>query len=92
MTKNREHFTPAHLLKFNGAQIKLDSNRIVLTKESYVEGILPVTDHAANSTSSKGITRKKLSPKEQYLAERVRGAYIASLCQPKASFDLSRAA
>ena len=92
MTKDREHLTSAHSLKFNGAQIKLDSNEIVLTKESHVGGILPVTDHVADSTSSRGITRKKLSPKEQYLAQRARGAYIASVCQPEASFDLSRAA
>ena len=92
MTKDREHLTPAHPLKFNGAQIKLDLNEIVLTKESHIEGILPVTDHAADSTSSRGITRKKLSPKEQYLAQKVRGAYIASVCQPEASFNLSRAA
>ena len=88
MTKNREYLTPAHPLKFNGAQIKLDSNGIVLTKESHIEGILPVTDHAADFTSSRGITRKKLSPKEQYLAQRARGIYIAFMCQPEASFDL----
>jgi hypothetical protein len=33
-----------------------------------------------------------LSPKEQYIAQRAKGAYIASVCQPKASFDLSFAA
>ena len=92
MTKDREHLTPAHPLKFNGAQIKLDSNGIVLTKESHVGGILSVTDHAADSTSSREITRKKLSPKEQYLAQMARGTYIASVCQPEASFNLSRAA
>jgi hypothetical protein len=33
-----------------------------------------------------------LSPKEQYIAQRARGAYIASVCQPEVSFDLSFAA
>ena len=64
MTKDREHLTSSHLLKFNGAQIKLDSEGIVLTKESHVGGILPITNHDANSTSSRGIIRKKLSPKK----------------------------
>ena len=91
MTKDRKYLTPAHSLKFNGAPIKLDSNGIVLTKKSYVGGILPVTDHATDSTSSRGITRKKLSPKEQYLAQRARSAYIASVCQSEAFFNLSRA-
>ncbi len=63
-----------------------------MTKESHIGAILLVTDHNADSTSSRGITRKKLSPKEQYLAQRARGAYIASVCQPEASFDLSRVA
>ena len=61
MTKDREHLTSAHPLKFNNIQIKLDSYGIVLTKKSHVEGILLVTNHAADSTSSKGIIRKKLS-------------------------------
>ena len=64
MTKDREYLTPAYPLKFNGAQIKLDSNGIVLTKQSHVKGILPVIDHAADFTSSREITRKNLSPKE----------------------------
>ena len=89
MTKEREYLTHVHPLKFNGIQIKLNSNGIVLTKESHVGGILPVIDNVTDSTCSRGITRKKLSPKEQYLAQRARGAYIASMCQLKASFDLS---
>lgn len=68
MTKNKEHLTSAHLLKFNGVQIKLNLNRIVLTKESYVKEILLITDHAADFTSLRGIIKKKLSSKEQCLA------------------------
>ena len=89
ITKDREYLTSAHPLKFNSAQIKLDSNGIVLTKKSYIGGILLVTDYTADSTSSKRITKKKLSPKKEYLAQKAIGAYIASVCQPKASFDLS---
>lgn len=92
MTKDQEHLTSFQPLKFNGAQIKLDSEEIVLTKESHVGGILPVTNYDADSISSRGITRTKLSPKEQYLAQRARGAYIASVCQPEASFHLFQAA
>ena len=92
MTKNKEYITLVHPLKFNGTQIKLDSNNIVLTKESHVGGILPVTDHSIDSTSFRGITRKKISPKENYLAQRARGAYISSVCQSEASFNLFQAA
>ena len=45
----------------------------------------------ATSTSTRGATRT-LTPKEQYVAQRARGAYVASVCQPEASFDLSFAA
>lgn len=30
--------------------------------------------------------------KDQYVAQRARGAYVATMCQPEASFDLSFAA
>jgi hypothetical protein len=43
------------------------------------------------STGTRG-TAQASSPKEQYIAQRARGAYIASVCQPEASFDLSFAA
>jgi len=43
-------------------------------------------------TSSRGTIRTALTPKDQYIAQRARGAYIASVCQPEASFDLSYAA
>ncbi len=51
MTKDCEYFTFAQPIKFNGAQIKLDSDGILLIKKSHVGGILSVTDHDADSTS-----------------------------------------
>lgn len=92
MTKDCKYLTSAQPIKFHGAQIKLDLDGILLTKESHVGGILLVTGRNTDSTSSRGITRTNLSLKEKYAARRARGAYIASMCQLKASFDLSRAA
>jgi len=46
----------------------------------------------ADSTSSRGVTRGLLTLKDQYIAQRARGAYIALVCQPKALFNLSFAA
>ena len=68
MTKDREYLISAHLLKFKGTQMKLNSNGIVLIKKSYVERIFLVTNHVANSTNSKKIIKKKLLSKKQYLA------------------------
>jgi hypothetical protein len=47
---------------------------------------------SSSTTSSRGTVRTALTPKDQYVAQRARGAYIASVCQPEASFDLSYAA
>jgi hypothetical protein len=47
---------------------------------------------AITTTSSRGTIRTALTLKDQYIAQRARGAYIASVCQPEASFDLSYAA
>ena len=43
-------------------------------------------------TSSRGETRKTVNTKDQYVVQRVRGAYIATVCQPKSPYDLSFAA
>ena len=42
--------------------------------------------------SSRGEVRKAVVPKDQYISQRARGAYIATVCQPEAAFDLSFAA
>ncbi|TAQ90470.1 hypothetical protein B7494_g1202 [Chlorociboria aeruginascens] len=46
----------------------------------------------ANYISTRDVTRKSLTPKDQYVAQRAKGAYIATVCQPKAAFNLSFAA
>lgn len=64
MTKNKNYFIFTHFLKFSGAQIKLNSNGIILTKKSYLRDIILVTNYNADSTSFKKITKKKLLLKE----------------------------
>lgn len=64
MIKDRKHFISTHFLKFNCAQIKLNSNRIVFTEKSYVWEIFLVINYFADFISCKGITKKELSPKE----------------------------
>jgi hypothetical protein len=51
-----------------------------------------VTLEKASTTSTRGIVRQGLTTKEQYVAQRARGAYVASVCQPEAAYDLSTAA
>jgi hypothetical protein len=90
--KAREQLTPTSPLKFNGGLIQLlPDNTISLTQEQQCQNLRTVATGNAANTSTKGAARV-LSPKEQYVAQRARGAYIASVCQPEASFDLSFAA
>ena len=54
---------------------------IVLIKESYVRRIFLAISNATKSTSFRVIIIKKLSPKDQYLAQKARDSYITSVCQ-----------
>jgi hypothetical protein len=91
MAKERERLTVATPLKFNGAAIQLVTDGITLTQEQQCANLSTITTKIVTSTGTRG-TAQALSPKEQYIAQRARGAYVASVCQPEASFDLSFAA
>jgi hypothetical protein len=60
-------------------------------QEKYCENLGTVSPEAVDLTSSQGVTRKTINPKEHYITQRVRGAYIVTVCQPEAVFDLSSA-
>jgi hypothetical protein len=73
-----ETLTPTHPLKFNGAIIETRDSKICISQPEQIKRIQPV------STDS--------TLKAQYIAQRARGAYIASVCQPQMTFGLSFAA
>ncbi len=43
---------------------------------------------AIDLTSSKGEIHKVVTPKDQYITQRARGAYITIVYQPEATFNL----
>jgi hypothetical protein len=88
IAKERKRLTVAAPLKFNKATIQLVTDKITLTQEQQYANLSTITTKTITSTRSQGTTQA-LSPKEQYIAQHAKGAYIASVCQPKASFDLS---
>ena len=88
MTKDLEYLTFSHLLKFDMTKIKLNLEGIVLKKESHIGSIFFITNYNIDSISSRGITRKKLSPKKQYLAQKAKDAYITFVYQLEVSFNL----
>jgi hypothetical protein len=102
LAKEREKLTTTNSLKFNGGVIQLQpqanalskhqDNILSLTQEKQCSNLRLVTLEKASTTSTRGIVRQGLTTKEQYVAQRARGAYIASVCQPEAAYDLSTAA
>jgi hypothetical protein len=85
--------TPENDLKFNGCGIRLATDDCIsITQERQCRNLKLVKFDTTDSTSSRGGTRPELTTKEQYVAQRARGAYIATVCQPEACYDLSVAA
>jgi hypothetical protein len=91
-TKEREKLTPDNPIKFNGGSITIRGDSLTLTQEQHCQNIGVVSSEPADMTSSRGVTKKRVSPEKQYIAQRARGAYTATVCQPEAAFDLSSAA
>ncbi|KAF7578394.1 hypothetical protein PtrM4_026340 [Pyrenophora tritici-repentis] len=77
--KPKERLSKEVSLEFNGCTLTLRGDTILLTQKGQSAKIEIINLKAANRA-------------QKYIEQRARGAYIASICQPKASFDLSAAA
>ncbi|KAM4057545.1 polyprotein [Hirsutella rhossiliensis] len=75
--------TPGTSIDFNGAKITLQDttfhNALLLQQKGQAAKIEPIDIKAYDRA-------------QQYVEQRARGAYVASICQPEASFDISIAA
>ncbi|KAI0999863.1 hypothetical protein K3495_g8333 [Podosphaera aphanis] len=67
-------------ITFNGGKISLEAGtgNVAFKQKGQVAKITPINPTAADA-------------KQQYIEQRARGAYLASICQPEACFDLSTA-
>jgi hypothetical protein len=94
LTKTRERLTSDNALKFNDTRIeRIGPNDIIyFRQETHIQDIQLIQSTDAIITSARGKVRIKLITREQYVAQRARDAYLTSICQLEASFDLSRAA
>jgi competence protein ComGF len=94
MTKTREQLTFENSLKFNDTRIeRIDSNdTIYFRQETHIQDVQLIQSTDATITSARGKVRIKLTSRKQYVAQRARDAYLTSICQFEASFDLSHAA
>lgn len=85
MAKDREHLTTHTPLKFNGSIISLLNNTILLNQAQQIDNLHLVGNISADMPCARGITKRRATPKDQYIAQRARGAYIASIYQPEAT-------
>ena len=74
--KPRDELTSESPLIFNGCVLEM----------------IPETDTMVLLQKDQGKKLQLVTTAEEYLEQRARGGYIASICQPEASFDLSIAA
>ncbi len=92
MTKSRDCLDSIFSLKFNDTIIEHQENDIYLRQISQFDHLQLIQSVDIAITSSRDKIRLALISKEQYVTQRARNAYVASICQSKASFDLSFAA
>ncbi len=94
MIKAREQLTSTNPLKFNDTRIeRLESNEtgiIYFRQETHIQGIQLIDSvESTIITSARSKVRIKLILRDQYIAQRAREAYLVSICQSEAFFDLS---
>jgi hypothetical protein len=77
--KPKEMLTPSNPLIFNGGIVTLEGHNLILRQKGQAKNLALVETDVPTT-------------KQQYVEQRARGAYIASICQPEACFDLSTAA
>jgi hypothetical protein len=92
LAKEREILAQGAPIKFNGAVVTQDKGYVTLNQSQLCKSLSAVTTKDATLTSSRGTLRTSVNQRDQYVSQRAKGAYIASVCQPEASFDLSFAA
>jgi hypothetical protein len=78
--KPRDKLSAESSLMFNKCIITIEPNSTIhLTQKDQGKKIQPVNQKGDN-------------PQQEYLKQHARSTYITSICQPKATFDLSAAA
>jgi hypothetical protein len=88
MIKSRDCLDSNSSLKFNDTIIERQENDIYFRRISQFDHFQLIQNVDIVITSSKDKIKLALISKEQYVTQRARNAYVASICQSKASFDL----
>jgi hypothetical protein len=93
MTKNRERLTSDNSLKFNETRIERLNKTIYFRQKTHIQDIqLIQLIESSNITSAREKVRVNLNLRKQYIVQRARDVYLATICQLETTFDLSRVA
>ena len=106
LAKKKEKLTSQHQIKFNDAYIKQENSQslsqekfqlknsqsLYLNQERLCKNLRLIESKPKNLTSAKSVIRKSVTFENQYVTQRTKDAYIATLSQSKAAFDFSFAA
>jgi hypothetical protein len=92
MIKSRDNLESNFSLKFNETIIERQESSIYLRQISQSDHLQLIKDVDIAIINSRDKIRLALISKKQYVAQRARDAYVASICQFETSFDLSLAA
>jgi hypothetical protein len=89
MIKSRNNLESNSSLKFNDTIIERQENDIYLKQIFQSDHFQLIKNIDIATISFKNKIRLALTSKKQYVAQRARDAYVASICQFETSFDLS---
>jgi hypothetical protein len=92
MTKSRDNLESNSSLKFNDTIIERQEHDIYLKQIFQSDHLQLMKDVDIAIISFRSKIKLALISKNQYVAQRARDAYVASICQFETSFDLSLAA
>jgi hypothetical protein len=81
MTKSRDHLDSNFSLKFNDTIIERQENDIYFRQISQLDHLQLIQNVDIAIISFKDKVRLALISKEQYVTQRTRRAYVASICQ-----------
>ena len=98
LIKSRNCLTTTETIKFNELKIELHffnnesfHANIILRQKTHVGEISFIKRSCTSFISTRGVVRENLIIKNQYIAQKTRGAYLTSFCQFEISFDFSHA-
>jgi hypothetical protein len=92
MTKFREMLDSKISIKFNNTIIARFENEIYLNQITQLDHLQQIKKINADTINSRDVIRLDLTSKKQYVTQRARNAYLTSICQLEAFYDLFVAA